>query len=119
MSGIFWYLSLDEGSEWKADSTQCEKHSKKEEALEKLKGGAKFDEVAKEFSEDKARAGTFAPGEMAAVMFTNVRNQVGLWDGKREATWILHLKKRLSSSKLVHWQVQSTWRSRQDSDIIS
>jgi len=37
----------------------CEKHSKKEEALEKLKGGAKFDEVAKEFSEDKARAGRF------------------------------------------------------------
>jgi len=35
----------------------CEKHAKKEEALEKLKGGAKFDEVAKEFSEDKARAG--------------------------------------------------------------
>ncbi|KAN0103272.1 FKBP-like protein [Hyaloscypha variabilis] len=34
-----------------------EKHAKKEEALEKLKGGAKFDEVAKEFSEDKARAG--------------------------------------------------------------
>jgi len=44
-------------------ATQCEKHGKKEEALEKLKGGAKFDEVAKEFSEDKARAGTFAPGE--------------------------------------------------------
>ncbi|KUJ19823.1 FKBP-like protein [Mollisia scopiformis] len=35
----------------------CEKHSKKEEALEKLKGGAKFDDVAREFSEDKARAG--------------------------------------------------------------
>jgi len=26
-------------------------------ALEKLKGGAKFDEVAKEYSEDKARVG--------------------------------------------------------------
>lgn len=38
---------------------QCEKHSKKEEALAKLKDGAKFDEVAREFSEDKARAGTF------------------------------------------------------------
>jgi len=35
----------------------CEKHSKKEEALAKLKDGAKFDEVAREFSEDKARAG--------------------------------------------------------------
>jgi len=38
-------------------SQQCEKHSKKEEALEKLRGGAKFDEVAREFSEDKARQG--------------------------------------------------------------
>ncbi|KAK2767461.1 Peptidyl-prolyl cis-trans isomerase pin4 [Arachnomyces sp. PD_36] len=35
----------------------CEKHSKKEQALEKLRDGAKFDEVAREFSEDKARQG--------------------------------------------------------------
>lgn len=35
----------------------CEKHSKKEEALAKLNAGAKFDEVAREFSEDKARQG--------------------------------------------------------------
>ncbi|KAJ5106550.1 peptidyl-prolyl cis-trans isomerase [Penicillium angulare] len=35
----------------------CEKHSKKEEALEKLRDGTKFDEVAREFSEDKARQG--------------------------------------------------------------
>jgi len=35
----------------------CEKHGKKEEALTKLKGGAKFDDVARECSEDKARAG--------------------------------------------------------------
>ncbi|KAJ5818736.1 Peptidyl-prolyl cis-trans isomerase pin4 [Penicillium riverlandense] len=35
----------------------CEKHSKKEEALEKLRNGVKFDEVAREFSEDKARQG--------------------------------------------------------------
>ena len=39
---------------------QCEKHSKKEEALAKLKGGVKFDDVAREFSEDKARQGTGA-----------------------------------------------------------
>lgn len=36
---------------------QCEKHSKKEEALEKLRNGAKFDDVAREYSEDKARQG--------------------------------------------------------------
>jgi len=35
----------------------CEKHSKKEEALAKLRDGVKFDEVAREFSEDKARQG--------------------------------------------------------------
>ncbi|KAL1961349.1 hypothetical protein VTO42DRAFT_77 [Malbranchea cinnamomea] len=35
----------------------CEKFSKKEEALEKLRSGAKFDEVAREYSEDKARQG--------------------------------------------------------------
>ncbi|KAF2668352.1 FKBP-like protein [Microthyrium microscopicum] len=35
----------------------CEKHSKKEEALKKLQEGDKFDEVAREFSEDKARQG--------------------------------------------------------------
>ncbi|KAF2865289.1 peptidyl-prolyl cis-trans isomerase pin4 [Massariosphaeria phaeospora] len=35
----------------------CEKHSRKEEALEKLREGAKFDDVAREMSEDKARQG--------------------------------------------------------------
>ena len=39
------------------DHKQCEKHGRKEEALAKLRDGAKFDEVAKEFSEDKARQG--------------------------------------------------------------
>lgn len=37
--------------------TQCEKFSKKEEALEKIRNGAKFDDVAREYSEDKARHG--------------------------------------------------------------
>ncbi|KKY20978.1 putative peptidyl-prolyl cis-trans isomerase pin4 [Phaeomoniella chlamydospora] len=35
----------------------CEKFSKKEEALEKLRNSGKFDDVAREFSEDKARQG--------------------------------------------------------------
>ena len=38
---------------------QCEKHSKKEEAISKLKEGVKFDEVARELSEDKARQGSY------------------------------------------------------------
>ncbi|KAG9253353.1 ppic-type ppiase domain-containing protein [Emericellopsis atlantica] len=35
----------------------CEKHAKKEEALGKINDGVKFDEVARNYSEDKARAG--------------------------------------------------------------
>ncbi|KAK2733882.1 Peptidyl-prolyl cis-trans isomerase pin4 [Myotisia sp. PD_48] len=35
----------------------CEKFSRKQEALAKLEAGTKFDEVAREFSEDKARQG--------------------------------------------------------------
>ncbi len=35
----------------------CEKHSRKEDALTKIRDGAKFDDVAREFSEDKARQG--------------------------------------------------------------
>jgi len=37
----------------------CEKHSKKEDAATKLREGVKFDEVAREFSEDKARQGRY------------------------------------------------------------
>lgn len=37
---------------------QCEKHAKKEEALAKLNEGVKFDEVARQYSEDKARTGS-------------------------------------------------------------
>ncbi|KAK4971971.1 Peptidyl-prolyl cis-trans isomerase pin4 [Elasticomyces elasticus] len=35
----------------------CEKHAKKEEAVAKLGEGKKFDDVAREYSEDKARQG--------------------------------------------------------------
>ncbi|XP_039270203.2 peptidyl-prolyl cis-trans isomerase NIMA-interacting 4-like [Styela clava] len=35
----------------------CEKHSKIMEAMEKLKAGSKFNEVAAQMSEDKARSG--------------------------------------------------------------
>lgn len=37
----------------------CEKHARKEEVVAKLRDGAKFDEVAREMSEDKARAGVY------------------------------------------------------------
>lgn len=45
--------------EWKLIGMKCEKYSKKEEALEKLRNGSKFDDVAREFSEDKARQGMY------------------------------------------------------------
>jgi NIMA-interacting peptidyl-prolyl cis-trans isomerase 4 len=37
----------------------CEKHGKKEDALQKIREGRKFDDVAREMSEDKARQGEF------------------------------------------------------------
>lgn len=37
----------------------CEKHARKEEVVAKLREGAKFDDVAREMSEDKARAGVY------------------------------------------------------------
>jgi NIMA-interacting peptidyl-prolyl cis-trans isomerase 4 len=40
----------------------CEKFGKKEQALEKLKAGDSFDDVAREFSEDKARQGEWSHG---------------------------------------------------------
>lgn len=50
--------------------SQCEKHAKKEEALEKLRQGSKFDEVAREFSEDKARQGMFpSPSPFETIFF--------------------------------------------------
>lgn len=36
---------------------KCEKHARKEDALARLNAGARFDEVARECSEDKARQG--------------------------------------------------------------
>ncbi|KAI0318523.1 hypothetical protein OF83DRAFT_1115562 [Amylostereum chailletii] len=35
----------------------CEKHSRATEALEKIQAGERFDKVAQEYSEDKAKAG--------------------------------------------------------------
>ncbi|XP_069749474.1 liver-expressed antimicrobial peptide 2 isoform X3 [Narcine bancroftii] len=45
----------------------CEKHSKIMEAMEKLKSGLKFNEVASQYSEDKARQGNIANGQVGSV----------------------------------------------------
>ena len=39
------------------DLSKCEKHARKEEAVAALNAGRKFDDVARELSEDKARQG--------------------------------------------------------------
>lgn len=39
----------------------CEKHGKAMEAMEKLKAGVRFSEVAAQYSEDKARQGVRMP----------------------------------------------------------
>jgi hypothetical protein len=69
---------------------QCEKHSKKEEALAKLKDGAKFDDVAREFSEDKQRQGTVVHPRLLWVCnskdslrwFPRMENSVGIAQGR-------------------------------------
>ncbi|XP_061454264.1 peptidyl-prolyl cis-trans isomerase NIMA-interacting 4 isoform X2 [Rhineura floridana] len=45
------------GSTVKVRHILCEKHSRVLEALEKLKAGVRFSEVASQYSEDKARQG--------------------------------------------------------------
>nr|XP_028571455.1 peptidyl-prolyl cis-trans isomerase NIMA-interacting 4 isoform X3 [Podarcis muralis] len=46
------------GSSVKVRHILCEKHSRCLEALEKLKAGVRFSEVASQYSEDKARQGS-------------------------------------------------------------
>ena len=59
----------------------CEKHGKKEEALEKLRNGAKFDDVAREMSEDKARQGS--PDEDCQLARLTITTQVVRSAGRR------------------------------------
>jgi NIMA-interacting peptidyl-prolyl cis-trans isomerase 4 len=54
----------------------CEKHSIKEKALEQLASGRKFDDVARDLSDDKARQGELLLVEVelpfVEVVLTNV-----------------------------------------------
>jgi len=61
---------------------------RKEEALEKLRGGAKFDEVAKEFSEDKARAGKFSCSFGFCLLMFQSRWRIGMEDERRPGPYI-------------------------------
>lgn len=51
----------------------CEKHGKAMEAMEKLKSGLRFSEVASQYSEDKARQGV---GAASAALTRTLR---GVW----------------------------------------
>lgn len=48
------------GTSVKVRHILCEKQSKCLEALEKIKAGQKFDEIARQYSEDKARSGVIS-----------------------------------------------------------
>lgn len=61
------------GSAVKVRHILCEKHSKVMEAMEKLKEGQKFNEVASAYSEDKARQGV---SERLSNHFTSVHVHV-------------------------------------------
>lgn len=66
----------------------CEKHAKKEEALAKLLAGAKFDDVAREFSEDKARQGLSRHHHSSVVVacVTNAFRRLARLEDARESS---------------------------------
>jgi NIMA-interacting peptidyl-prolyl cis-trans isomerase 4 len=64
-----------------------EKHGKKEEALAKLREGVKFDDVAREFSEDKARQGTMRmPCSVGRGLLISIRGLSWL-EGSWQSAW--------------------------------
>lgn len=105
----------------------CEKFSKKEEALTKLKGGAKFDEVAREFSKDKTRQGEFMKHPYAppsgspagsTVRLHSPANrlclaQVVLWAGRRAEASSRSSRKWHMTLSPVPPRIQNTARSKQ------
>lgn len=90
---------------------QCEKHSKKEEALAKLNEGVKFDEVARNFSEDKARAGELARLQASGIKKESpgVSNgfQVAHWGGRQRVALTPSLKRWLLLSNPARQAVPS------------
>lgn len=101
----------------------CEKHGKKEDALAKLNSGAKFDDVAREFSEDKARQGQYLPSLHACFLddfstvvsfpLSNAVSKVGPLAGRSEAICLRPLRMSpLSSSSLRPARLRSERRRR-------
>ena len=60
------------GSAVKVRHILCEKHSRVMEAMEKLREGQKFNEVASSYSEDKARQGVSSSCVSSYVHHTNL-----------------------------------------------
>lgn len=104
---------------------QCEKFSKKEEALEKLRNGAKFDEVAREFSEDKARQGMYCSifllfymlfihfplGVAICWVMLMLRKtvQAAPLAGRPGVVWMRRLRRRRMIWSRVRRETPSTW----------
>lgn len=112
---------------------QCEKFSKKEEALEKLRNGAKFDDVAREYSEDKARQGEnfpppyllipLASRQICHLMQSLYVNTAGdgkaaHWAGKSAVVFTGISKKSRTSWSRARRGIRSMPKRRQASDII-
>uniref|UniRef100_A0A673VBV3 peptidylprolyl isomerase n=1 Tax=Suricata suricatta TaxID=37032 RepID=A0A673VBV3_SURSU len=55
------------GSAVKVRHILCEKHGKIMEAMEKLKSGMRFNEVAAQYSEDKARQGVWCCYHLSSI----------------------------------------------------
>lgn len=85
----------------------CEKHSKVMEAMQKLKEGQRFNEVATTYSEDKARQGV-------SLHFRSLDNDARCslfrvtWGGCRGGQWWVHSRRLPSSCNPVLWTLLST-----------
>ena len=95
---------------------QCEKHAKKEEALAKLQEGVKFDEVARDFSEDKARQGR---RDCSCYGRPFNRLQEARLAGRRGEASTPSSKRLLTNSNPVQQVTQNMQRLGQALDIIS
>lgn len=72
---------------------QCEKYSKKEEALAKIRAGVKFDDVAREFSEDKARQGRTSNALYGHHIHSDSKSQVVPLAGRLEEAYMVTSRK--------------------------
>ena len=74
----------------------CEKQSKCLEALAKLQAGEKFNEVASNYSEDKARSGGSLGWKVRDIRSHSLSSINSMNDFRREDPWWAHFRRRPS-----------------------